>query len=140
MIDTLLTRPEGKTLEFKRDLSSPRPMLKTLGAFANTAGGRLVIGVDEQIRVTPDEIPVETPVGTKSAPSRHQVEILQKCLSDSPIGEIMEIAGRADRTKLRNQVLQPLLDAGLMAMTLPDKPNSRLQKVPNHGEGQKDEG
>ena len=40
----LLTTPEGKTLEFKRDLSSLRPILKSLVAFANTAGGTLVIG------------------------------------------------------------------------------------------------
>lgn len=45
MIETLIRQPEGKTLEFKRDLSSPRPLLKTLVAFANSAGGRLVIGV-----------------------------------------------------------------------------------------------
>lgn len=51
MLDTLLTQPEGKTLEFKRDLSSPKPLLKTLVAFANTAGGRLVVGVDDQRRV-----------------------------------------------------------------------------------------
>ena len=40
----LLTTPEGKTLEFKRDLSSLKPILKSLVAFANTAGGTLVIG------------------------------------------------------------------------------------------------
>ena len=34
-------------LEFKRDLSSPKPLLRTLVAFANTAGGTLVIGVDD---------------------------------------------------------------------------------------------
>jgi len=34
----LLQRPEGKTLEFKRDLSSPEKVLHTLIAFANTAG------------------------------------------------------------------------------------------------------
>ena len=51
MIDHLLSQPEGKTLEFKRDLSSPRPLLKTLVAFANSAGGRLVIGVDDARRV-----------------------------------------------------------------------------------------
>ncbi|MBT7401184.1 MAG: ATP-binding protein, partial [Bacteroidetes Order II. Incertae sedis bacterium] len=45
--NNLLTEPEGKTLEFKRDLSSPKPLLKTLVAFANTAGGRLVIGVGD---------------------------------------------------------------------------------------------
>ena len=42
----LLQRPEGKTLEFKRDLSSPEKVLHTLIAFANTAGGLLVIGVE----------------------------------------------------------------------------------------------
>ncbi|MBN6740321.1 putative DNA binding domain-containing protein [Acidithiobacillus sp. MC6.1] len=41
----LLQKPEGKTLEFKRDLSSPKPLLKTLVAFANSAGGFLVLGV-----------------------------------------------------------------------------------------------
>jgi len=40
----LLADSEGKTLEFKRDLSSPKPILKTLVAFANTAGGTLIIG------------------------------------------------------------------------------------------------
>ena len=47
----LLLQPEGKTLEFKRDLSSPQNLLKTLVAFANSAGGRLVIGVDDARRV-----------------------------------------------------------------------------------------
>ncbi|MCD4767758.1 MAG: putative DNA binding domain-containing protein, partial [Methanosarcinales archaeon] len=46
-ITQLITMPEGKTLEFKRDLSSPKNMLKTLVAFANTAGGRLIIGVED---------------------------------------------------------------------------------------------
>ena len=40
----LLSLPEGKTLEFKRGLSSPKPVLRTLEAFANTAGGTLIIG------------------------------------------------------------------------------------------------
>ena len=31
----LLQQPESKTLEFKRDLSSPLPLLKTLVAFAS---------------------------------------------------------------------------------------------------------
>jgi len=44
-IETLLVRNEDKTLEFKRDLSSPKSILKTLVAFANTAGGTLIIGI-----------------------------------------------------------------------------------------------
>jgi len=43
-IQEILTQPEGKTIEFKRDLSSLKPILKTLVAFANTAGGLLVVG------------------------------------------------------------------------------------------------
>lgn len=43
----LLQLPESKTLEFKRDLSSPRNVLKTLVAFANSAGGRIIVGVSD---------------------------------------------------------------------------------------------
>lgn len=46
----LLTLDEGKTLELKRDLSSPKGLLKTLIAFANTAGGKVIIGVDDKTR------------------------------------------------------------------------------------------
>ncbi len=44
-IAEMIATPEGKILEFKRDLSSLPPILKTLVAFANTAGGTLVLGV-----------------------------------------------------------------------------------------------
>jgi ATP-dependent DNA helicase RecG len=44
---TLLRRHEGKTLEFKRDLSSPDGILKTIVAFANTSGGVIVLGVED---------------------------------------------------------------------------------------------
>jgi ATP-dependent DNA helicase RecG len=54
-----LNQPEGKTLEFKRDLSSPKPLLKTLVAFANTAGGRLVIGIDDERQIVGIANPVD---------------------------------------------------------------------------------
>jgi predicted HTH transcriptional regulator len=50
-IGGLLKSEEGKTLEFKRDLSSPKNLLKTLVAFANTAGGQVIIGVDNKTRM-----------------------------------------------------------------------------------------
>lgn len=49
--DQLLRQPESKTLEFKRDLSSPTNLLKTLVAFANSAGGKLVVGVADDRQV-----------------------------------------------------------------------------------------
>jgi len=59
MIADRLEHEEGKTLEFKRNLSSPRNLLKTLVAFANTAGGSLVIGVDDDRSVVGVESPLD---------------------------------------------------------------------------------
>ena len=50
---------ESKTLEFKRNLLSPKPLLKTLVAFANTAGGRLVIGVDDDRQIIDVSAPLD---------------------------------------------------------------------------------
>ncbi len=58
-IAQLLGEPEGKTLEFKRDLSSPKPLLKTLVAFANTAGGKLIVGVGDDKTVFGFEHPLD---------------------------------------------------------------------------------
>ncbi len=43
----VLSKQEGKTLEFKRDLTSPEGVLRTVIAFANTSGGRILIGVED---------------------------------------------------------------------------------------------
>ncbi|WP_042279922.1 AlbA family DNA-binding domain-containing protein [Candidatus Protochlamydia sp. R18] len=43
-IEILIKQPESKILEFKSDLSSLTPILKTIVAFANTAGGIIIIG------------------------------------------------------------------------------------------------
>lgn len=45
-----LKRREGKTLEIKRDLSTPEGALKTLVAFGSTAGGALLVGVEDRSR------------------------------------------------------------------------------------------
>ncbi len=58
----ILKRPEGKTLEFKRDLSSPDGALKTIVAFANTAGGTLLVGVEDRsrhVRGVPEPLDLE---------------------------------------------------------------------------------
>lgn len=46
----LLGKHEGKTLEFKRDLSSPAKVLRTVVAFANSSGGILLLGVEDETR------------------------------------------------------------------------------------------
>ena len=44
------------------------------------------------------------------------------------IAVFMELIGRKDCTKFRNQVLKPMLEAGWIEMTIPDKPTSSKQK------------
>jgi len=67
-------------------------------------------------------------VGTKLGPSWDQVEILKKCSEATPLVKLLSISGRSNRTKFRDQVLRPLLDAGLIEMTIPDKPRSSKQR------------
>ncbi|MCB1075383.1 MAG: ATP-binding protein [Simkania sp.] len=43
-IEEMLHLPEGRTLEFKENLTSCKPILRTLVAFANAAGGTLIVG------------------------------------------------------------------------------------------------
>jgi ATP-dependent DNA helicase RecG len=49
-IELILRSPESKTVEFKRDLTSPDGVLRSIVAFANSAGGVLVVGVEDKTR------------------------------------------------------------------------------------------
>ena len=40
----------------------------------------------------------------------------------------MASAGQTNRTRFRNTVLRPLIDASLLEMTIPDKPQSSNQR------------
>jgi len=66
--------------------------------------------------------------GPKKALSRHQVKVLFKCLEASKLIDVMAEFNRTDRTKFRNQVMNPLLELGYLAMTIPEKPTSRNQR------------
>lgn len=61
-----------------------------------------------------------------SAPSWHQVSLR---LHEKTIAELMQLAGRRDRTKFQNQVLKPLVEAGWLEMTIP---NNRCRSKQKH--------
>jgi ATP-dependent DNA helicase RecG len=60
VIKNLLSQNEGKTLEFKENCRSVQNILRTAVAFANTAGGTLVVGVRDR---TKDVVGVKDPLG-----------------------------------------------------------------------------
>jgi len=47
----------------------------------------------------------------------------------------MAPSGLKNKTRFRDQVLAPLLDAGLLEMTIPDKPRSSQQRYRTTREG-----
>jgi ATP-dependent DNA helicase RecG len=51
--------PESKTLEFKEDISSYEKIVKTIIAFANCAGGKIIIGIDDNKNVVGVDDPLD---------------------------------------------------------------------------------
>ncbi|MBI4652114.1 putative DNA binding domain-containing protein [Candidatus Desantisbacteria bacterium] len=64
----------------------------------------------------------------KIVPSEETIKILKASTKDKNLLELMEICGKTNRTRFRNFYIKPLIDEGLLELTIPDKPNSRLQK------------
>ena len=67
-------------------------------------------------------------LGTKLGPSWDQAQVLAAGREPRSLTELMEETGRSNRTKFRDQVVRPLLEARLIEMTVPDKPKSPKQK------------
>ncbi|MDG5768242.1 ATP-binding protein [Balneolales bacterium ANBcel1] len=51
-LKNLIRSGEGLLLEFKRSISSPEKIAREIAAFANTHGGHLIIGVDDDQTIT----------------------------------------------------------------------------------------
>lgn len=72
--------------------------------------------------------PSRDQAGTKLGLSRDQAQVLEVAAEARTLPELMAPFGRTNRTKFRDQVLAPLLEAGLVEMTIPDKPRSPKQQ------------
>ncbi|MCX7085495.1 MAG: Fic family protein [Methylococcales bacterium] len=72
--------------------------------------------------------PSEHQVGTKSNLNAEQHLILENIQGEMTLLELMQFLKRVDRSKFRNQIIKPLLEAGFIEATIPDKPTSSKQK------------
>ena len=66
--------------------------------------------------------------GTKRALSEERLDLLKNLTKESTLVELMADMGRTDRTKFRKNILLPLVEDGLLELTIPDKPRSQHQK------------
>ena len=63
-----------------------------------------------------------------TVPGRDQVRLLEFSRKERSIGELMHFLGWQHRTKFRAKFLRPLLEAGWVAMAIPDKLTSSRQR------------
>lgn len=88
----------------------------------------------ENAPVKSENVPVDVPVKLKNVPVNEvgediplEEKVLQFCYEPKGILEICEYLGYKDKRSVR-KIIDPLLKLGRLAMTVPDKPNSRNQK------------
>lgn len=84
--------------------------------------------VESKIKHRPEVVPSLSQVCPKSVPGDVAVRVLRKAQTVIAITELMNSVGQTNRTRFRKQVLKPLIDAELIAMTIPDKPQSSRQR------------
>ncbi|MDR2497959.1 MAG: putative DNA binding domain-containing protein [Tannerellaceae bacterium] len=55
-------------------------------------------------------------------------DILAACIKPMQITDMMRLVQQSNRTRFRQNIIRPLLEAGLLAMRIPTKPSSPLQR------------
>ena len=81
---------------------------------------------DNFIRIT---LPISVQDGTQSAPSVENIDkLIVFCTEARSFGEMLAFMGLTDRTKFRRKYIHPLLEAGILEQTIPNKPKSQNQK------------
>lgn len=86
------------------------------------------ITVTFKAEIVPDLGRAPSQVSPKSVLSVAQVQVLEIASVARSLPELMAPSGLKNKTRFRDQVVAPLLDAGQLEMTIPDKPRSSKQQ------------
>lgn len=152
-IKQLLTASEGKTLEFKRDTSTLKQIMKSIAArtlkelgvmeewgsgykrvvdFCNANGYPAPewqeIGPTIRVIVYPHPEAKELIPPVIPSVTPHVVRVLATCEKALSRKEIQSRMGIKNKKYFLENYLKPALTEGLLEMTIPDKPNSPLQQ------------
>lgn len=79
--------------------------------------------IDRDTRQVPDKYPTSIRQVTPQ-----EVSVLQASVNPSTRAVLQKVAGLRDREHFTDSVLKPLLDRGLLEMTIPDKARSSKQQ------------
>ena len=102
--------------------------MKTVVEQGDAQVGAQVDGETPQVDGETPQVNNSNLKGAKKSPEFLQAQILQFCNEPRTTVEIVVHLGLKDRKGVRNRGIAPLLKLGRLAMTIPDKPNSRFQK------------
>lgn len=69
--------------------------------------------------------------------NEYWLPILNECITPKSIKEILETLHLSNQTKNFKNIIQPLVDIGLLNRTLPDRPTSGNQKYLTSNNGKK---
>lgn len=92
----------------------------------NRLGDEVYAQVDTQVSTQVDT-QVDAQVSTQDMDNSVEIKILFFCKEPKSMNELKEYLGYKERRSVI-KYLKPLIERGRVAMTIPDKPNSRLQK------------
>jgi predicted transcriptional regulator len=114
-------------------MTSPGKPRSSKQTYITTSNGKNILESIPLVKDQTDDLSTKSAlswhqVGTKLALSeQHVAKILDYCLEERPITDIMALFDRKDRTKFKETFINPLVEEDLLMMTSPGKPRSSKQ-------------
>jgi predicted HTH transcriptional regulator len=146
MLEDLLARPEGKTLEFKENAKSLHKIVQTMIAFANTAGGTLVIGIQDKTKnvigvenILQDEERIASAIADSVSPtllpnlqfiSWRDKDVLIVTIPHNPGPFYLKVKGENDGVYVRLGSTNRIADAALIAEIKRLKEHTSFDQLP----------
>lgn len=125
---------EGERIEYKAGWN-PDPIIRTLCAFANGSPAPLFESDEDRlsfaIRLPVHPLAMVDTTGVEQVTGEVTGEVdrlLRAVVGEMSRQQIQAALGLKSEAHFRTAHLKPALQAGLVEMTLPDKPNSRQQR------------
>jgi predicted HTH transcriptional regulator len=119
-------------LDSRRILKSLAPLRYEFSGFVRAVFLRLIA------HGTPQATEQVTEQATEQADSEKAEQVLAFCKEPKSRDEIMKHLGLKHREHFRSDILLPMIESGILSLTIPDKPKSPKQKyVAKRKEGER---